>query len=84
LGYVGLHEALDLTALIAQQKPGKFGAAAVRLHGRLELEAAVLTLPESQLFLAALAQLGAGDTSVIELLRRLMRCASPSAVRRMS
>jgi len=42
--------------------------AAVRWHGRLELEASTMTLSESQLALAALASLCARERSAVELL----------------
>jgi hypothetical protein len=54
----------------------------VRWHGRLETEAAVLTFAESQLALAALGMLRAGDRSAVELLRRLLRRVQPTATRR--
>ena len=42
LGYVSLYDALDLCALIAEQKPERPERAAIRWHGRLELEASTL------------------------------------------
>jgi hypothetical protein len=42
-------------------KPEKLEQAALRWHGRLELEASAMTLAESQLALAALASLCAGN-----------------------
>lgn len=45
----------------------------MRWHGRLETEAPMLTLAESQLALAALASLVAGERDSIEVLRRLLR-----------
>ena len=62
--------ALDYLALLADLKPERFPAAAVRWHGRLELEAPTLTLTESQFALAALAMLGGGHGDAVELLRR--------------
>jgi hypothetical protein len=61
-------------------RPDKFDRAAVRWHGRLELESAVLTIAESQLALAALGALRAGDTSATEILRRLLRRVQPTLV----
>ena len=53
---LSLPDALALTALFAEKEPRRFGAAAVRWHGRLELEVAP-TLAEAELALAALAAL---------------------------
>jgi hypothetical protein len=50
-------------------------------HGRLELEAATLTLAESQLALSALASLCAGDTASVDVLRRLLRKVRPTLLR---
>jgi hypothetical protein len=44
-----LVDALDYLELLADVRPDKFDRAAVRWHGRLELESAVLTIAESQL-----------------------------------
>jgi hypothetical protein len=52
--------------------------AAVRWHGRLELEVPTLTLTESQLALATLASLCAGEREAVEILRRLVRRARPT------
>jgi hypothetical protein len=60
LGTVALEDALDYLALLAEAKPEKLEAAAVRWQGRLELEASAMTLGEAQLALAALASLAAG------------------------
>jgi hypothetical protein len=83
MGAVSLLEALDYLALLAELRPDRLEAAAVRWHGRLELESALLTLAESQLALAALANLSSnGDT--IEILRRLVRQTQPTLVPRLS
>jgi hypothetical protein len=83
MGAVSLLEALDYLALLADLRPDRLEAAAVRWHGRLELESALLTLAESQLALAALANLSSnGDT--IEILRRLVRQTQPTLVPRLS
>ena len=55
---------------------------AVRWHGRLELEAAILTIAESELALAALGALRAGDEEAAGILRRLLRRVQPTLVRR--
>jgi hypothetical protein len=83
MGAVSLLEALDYLALLAELRPDRLEAAAVRWHGRLELEASLLTLAESQLALAALANLGSnGET--IKILRRLVRQTQPTLVPRLA
>lgn len=83
MGAVSLLEALDYLALLAELRPDRLEPAAVRWHGRLELESSLLTLAESQLALAALANLSSnGDT--IEILRRLVRQTQPTLVPRLS
>jgi hypothetical protein len=72
-----LLDVLDYLELLAVTKPQKLEPAAIRWHGRLELESKVITLEESQLALAALASLCAGDRDAIEILRRLLRRVSP-------
>lgn len=71
---------LDYLALLAELRPEKLPLAAIRWHGRLELEASALTLADSQLALAALAALCSGDREVVVLLRKLLRRASPLLV----
>ncbi len=78
LGGLALDDALDLVVLIAEQKPERLEAAALRWHGRLELEASVLTIKESQLALSALADLPSGGEEVRALLRRLLRRVKPT------
>jgi hypothetical protein len=73
MGTVSLADALDYLGLLAAVRPDRFDRAAVRWHGRLETEAAVLTFAESQLALAALGSLRAGDSSAVTLLQRLLR-----------
>jgi hypothetical protein len=77
LGTVSLDDALGYLDLLAELKPEKLERAAVRWHGRLEREAAFLTLADSQLALAALAALVAGDREAVGLLRRLLRRVGP-------
>jgi hypothetical protein len=57
MGSPSLLVTLDYLELLADVKPEKLGPAALRWHGRLELEASVMTLAESQLALVALASL---------------------------
>jgi hypothetical protein len=52
---------LGYLELLADVRPDKFDRAAIRWHGRLELEAPMLTLAESQLALSALV---AGTTGI--------------------
>jgi hypothetical protein len=73
-----LEAALAYLDLLAEQKPEKLERAVVRWHGRLETEAPFLTLAESQLALAALASLCAGERESIPILRRLLRRARPT------
>ena len=75
-----LEYALAYLDLLAEQKPEKLERAAVRWHGRLETEATLLSLAESQLALAALASLCAGERDAIQVLRRLLRRVRPTAV----
>jgi hypothetical protein len=82
LGQVSLADALDYLGLLAAVRPDRFDRAAVRWHGRLETEAAVLTFAESQLALALLGSLRAGDASAVEVLRRLLRRVHPTMTRR--
>lgn len=77
-----LEAALAYLDLLAEQKPEKLERAAVRWHGHLETEATFLSLAESQLALAALASLCAGERDAIAVLRRLPRRVRPTAVPR--
>ena len=78
---LSLVDALDYLDLLAEVKPEKLEQAALRWHGRLELEASLMTLAESQLALAALASLCAGERDAVEILRRLVRRVQPTLVR---
>src|SRR5205085_1201079 len=77
-GLASLHEGLDYLDLLAEVKPEKLEQAALRWHGRLELEASMMTLAESQLALAALASLCAGEREAFDLLRGLLRRVRPT------
>lgn len=79
---LSLADALDYLALLAELRPDRAPPAAIRWHGRLELEARVLTLVESQLALAALASLCDGDRDAVALLRRMLRRVSPTQLPR--
>jgi hypothetical protein len=80
---LSLYDALDLCELIARAKPEKYDRAAVRWHGRLELEATTLTLSEAELALAAIAALPDDPGTISELLQRLLRRAHPTHLRPM-
>ncbi len=84
LGTPSLEDALSYLALLAEIKPEKLERAAVRWHGRLETEATFLSLAESQLALAALASLCAGERDAIEVLQRLLRRVRPTLVPKVS
>jgi hypothetical protein len=75
-----LHDALDLVALIARHRPDRLERAAIRWHGRLEIEAPALTLAESRFALAALERLPVDPTQA-EALRKVLRKASPTTLR---
>ena len=83
MGTPSLLVALDYLALLADVKPEKLPLAAIRFHGRLELESTTMTIAESQLALSALASLCAGENDAIEILRRLLRRVRPTHVQRM-
>jgi hypothetical protein len=74
---LSLVDALELVILIASQRPDRLERAAVRWHGRLEVELPALTLAESRFALAALERLPA-DPQAGDLLRKLLRQASPT------
>jgi hypothetical protein len=79
-----LDTALAYLDLLAEQKPERLERAAVRWHGRLETEATFLSLGESQLALAALASLCAGERDAVPVLWRLLRRVRPAVVSRMA
>lgn len=82
MGTLSLLDALAYLDLLAEVRPAKLERAAVRWHGRLETEARTLTLAESQLALAALASLCAGERDAIAILRAVVRRAHPTLVPR--
>jgi hypothetical protein len=82
MGTPNLLVALDYLVLLAELQPDKARLAAVRWHGRLELETTPpLSLEESGFALAALAALCRGDREAIGVLRRLLRRVRPTLVR---
>ena len=82
MGGLSLLDALDYLGLLVELQPARAPSAAIRWHGRLELESPVLTLTESQLALAALADLCAGGRDSADVLKRLLRRARPTLLRR--
>ena len=82
MGTLSLLDALEYLDLLAEVRPAKLERAAVRWHGRLETEATTLTLAESQLALAALASLCAGERDAIRILRGIVRRAHPTLMPR--
>lgn len=77
---LSLIDALELVILIAAVRPDRLERAAVRWHGRLEVEVPKLTLAESRFALAALERLPA-DPQAGDMLRKLLRRASPTTIR---
>ena len=77
-GYAVTARRDDYLDLLAELKPERFPAAAVRWHGRLELETPTLTLAESQFALAALVAPGEGERDAVGVLRSLLRKARPT------
>jgi len=82
IGKPSLLDALDYLDLLAETRPEKLEAAVVRWHGRLEIEAKSMCLAESQLALAALASLCAGERDAVEILRRPVKRVRPTLLRR--
>src|SRR5262245_44733123 len=71
-----------LALLVREQKHEKARLAAIRWHGRLELEARAMTLDESRLALNALELLCDGNVDLLPVLQRLLRRVQPTAVQR--
>jgi hypothetical protein len=69
--------------LLAELRPAKAPDAAVRWHGRLETEAATLTIADLSLALTALIALCQGDREALGLLRGLVQRVRPTVVSRM-
>ena len=78
MGGLSLADALDYLVLLAELRPDRAPPAALRWHGRLELETVTLTLVESQLALAGLAGLCSGHPESAALLRALLRRSCPT------
>jgi hypothetical protein len=75
--------ALDYLLLVAEARPAKFPLAALRWHGRFELEAPTLTLAESQLALSALVAIGEGNREAVDVVRGLLRKVRPTLAAQM-
>lgn len=73
--------ALDYLGLLSEVGSPKLELAALRWHARFESESLV-SLAESQLALAALSSLCAGDSEGLDVLRRLLRRSRPTLLRR--
>ena len=84
MGGLSLIDALDYLVMLAEVRPEKAPAAAIRWHGRFELESVTLSLVESQLALAALADLCAGSKESVPALRRLLRRVRPTMLPKVS
>jgi len=84
LGTLSLLDALAYLELLHAASSPKLERAAIRWHGRLETEAQKLTLAESQLALAAVASLIAGERDALKILRGVLRGAKPTLLPRVS
>jgi hypothetical protein len=83
MGTPSLLVALDYLELLAEVHPDKFDRAAVRWHGRLELETPMLMVAESQFALAAVGALR-GDHDAADVVRKLLRKVRPTLLPRVS
>jgi hypothetical protein len=81
---LSLLDGLAYLELLFEADSPKLERAAVRWHGRLETEAATLTLAESQLALAAVACLCADEKDALKILRGVLRRAKPTMLPRVS
>lgn len=81
MGNPTLLEALDYLSLLAEGKAPRYERAALRWHGRLELENPTLSMAESRFALAVLERLKA-DARGYEMLKGLLHKASPLNVHR--
>jgi hypothetical protein len=82
MGGLSLLDALDYLVLLVEVQPARAPSAAIRWHGRFELESRALTVTESQLALAALADLCAGGCDATDILKRLLRRTRPTLLPR--
>jgi hypothetical protein len=78
MGNPSLLIALEYLVLLVTEKPEKYPLAALRWHGRFELEARTLTLAESQLALSALVAMGEGNVDALGVLQGLLRKVRPT------
>jgi hypothetical protein len=84
MGNPSLLVAIEYLQLLVLERPAKFPLAALRWHGRLELEATTLTLAESQLALYALVAMGKGNAEAVDVLHRLLRKVRPTMLPKVS
>jgi hypothetical protein len=84
MGTPSLLVALDYPELLADVRPDRFDRAAVRWHGRLELETPTLTVAESQFARAAVGAFREGDHDAAGGLRKLLRKVQPTVLPRVS
>ena len=84
MGNPSLLVAIEYLQLLVLERPAKFPLAALRWHGRLELEATTLTLAESQLALYALVAMGEGNAEAVDVLHRLLRKVRPTMLPKVS
>jgi hypothetical protein len=84
MGAPSLLVALDYFELLAAVRPDRFDRAAVRWHGRLELETPTLTIAEPRFALAAVGALWEGDHDAAGVLRKLLRKVRPTLLPRVS
>lgn len=80
---LALDDALDLVALIARSRPDRLERAAIRWHGRLEVESKSLRISESVFALVLLERLP-NDPQGHAMLKKLLRQSNPTLLRRMS
>ena len=78
MGSPSLLLALEYLQLLVTEKPAKFPLAALRFHGRMELESVTLSLAESQRALSALVAMGEGNPDAVDVLRQLLRRVRPT------
>ena len=78
MGRPSLLVLVDYLALLADVRPDKVDRAAVRWHGRLELETPTLSVAESQFALAALGALRGGQRDAADVLRKLLGKVRPT------
>jgi hypothetical protein len=79
MGGLSLLDALDYVLLLVEVRPERFEPAAIRWHGRFEVESVGLTLSEAHLALAVLGDL-CNEPESAAVLKRLLRRARPTLI----